>query len=650
MFRLLATAAAAILCAIPAAAISKDTVQNLFDKPAASKGAVFDTQRYRAEVKVDANKLFALKPGSRLTLAVPGLDAYPVVFDRAVSRDNGTREWIGHVAGKADEEIILTDTGGVLTGIVRTPHKTFRLTHESGANWLVWEYGAALPAANARTEPAQGVHVLPWGSALMSPAGGPLREATAHTLNLPAHGVHETAINLAALTNLAEKEEATIALPNAGSVRVVYDGTETSDSGAATWVGHLRDHGTDYRVVLTYTGDHVEGRVLAPSGEYLIHTIGERQYIVDVRRSGMIPMPFTEADTVTPSQSVRAMAAPLPGTPDAAASTIDLLVLVTPGFEKAKGGADKARTRIDQLVALANQAYKDSGVAMKLRVVQVQQINYADNTVNSDALDQLGYGKGAFSGVFALRDKVGADMVTLLRPFNYAAQKTCGTAYLAAANGRPMAGFSDYAFSVVSDGHDTAAGRYCTDYGLAHELGHNMGNKHDRATERAAGDTSTGAFPYAFGFGVEGRFGTIMSYQSPRVGKFSNPNDHSCGGNMACGVSENDVHHAANDALSLNNVRIAIAAFRPTRVPQTHGISGTITRDGKGLANVTVTADGAKCTRTGSSGTYSCTASSGWSGVLKPKLAGYSFKPGSIRIDALQGGISRRNFTAIKTQ
>jgi len=41
-----------------------------------------------------------------------------------------------------------------------------------------------------------------------------------------------------------------------------------------------------------------------------------------------------------------------------------------------------------------------------------------------------------------------------------------------------------------------------------------MGSAHDRAHQ-----TTSPYFPYAYGYGIEGSFGTIMSYINPTVGK-----------------------------------------------------------------------------------------------------------------------------------
>jgi hypothetical protein len=54
-----------------------------------------------------------------------------------------------------------------------------------------------------------------------------------------------------------------------------------------------------------------------------------------------------------------------------------------------------------------------------------------------------------------------------------------------------------------------------------------------RSPARAAARAAT---TYAFGHGRSGSFGSIMSYISPVIGRFSNPEQKTCGGSFACGV------------------------------------------------------------------------------------------------------------------
>src|SRR6185369_17427915 len=114
-----------------------------------------------------------------------------------------------------------------------------------------------------------------------------------------------------------------------------------------------------------------------------------------------------------------------------------------------------------------------------------------------------------FTGMNAKRDAVGADLVTVLRPLYASVQTSCGIGYVSGANGSNVSLYGDYGLSVVSDGVDrSGAPYYCANSTFAHELGHNMGLMHDRATTAKQGG-GTGAKPYAFGYvPPSGKWGT----------------------------------------------------------------------------------------------------------------------------------------------
>ncbi|MEW6037907.1 MAG: reprolysin-like metallopeptidase [Pseudomonadota bacterium] len=180
---------------------------------------------------------------------------------------------------------------------------------------------------------------------------------------------------------------------------------------------------------------------------------------------------------------------------------IDLLVVYTRGL-----ASGNFSTKLNNLITLTNQAYVDSKADLRLRLAAAKRVNYADGGDNSRALDDLRNGFGSLRVVRNLRHKKGADVVVLLRPFKPAAQGgACGMAWVNGAGG------SELRADLVNLG--TRSGYYCTNYTLAHEVGHVLGAAHDR--EHA---DVTGKFPYSYGCGIEGRFGDIMSYYDPEIG------------------------------------------------------------------------------------------------------------------------------------
>ena len=289
------------------------------------------------------------------------------------------------------------------------------------------------------------------------------------------------------------------------------------------------------------------------------------------------------------------------------------MILYTPGLASRLGS--NLSTRLDQLVALSNQAYRDSGIYINLRLVHAEQVNYSDTTTNSAALNALTYSSDpALANVASLRDTYGADLVSLIRPFNYSTSGgSCGVGWVGGYNGQPISLYANYGYSVISDGRDVnGSGYYCLDLTFTHELGHNMGSMHNRANS----GSGTGAYPYAFGYGVNGTFGTVMSFINPRIGKFSNP-AITCAGGIACGVSE-AVSDSANNALSLNNTRVAVANFRVAKSssPST-SYALTVTKSGSGtvssdVAGISCGSDCSESYLNGTVVTLTATSASGY--------------------------------------
>ena len=149
---------------------------------------------------------------------------------------------------------------------------------------------------------------------------------------------------------------------------------------------------------------------------------------------------------------------------------------------------------------------------MQLRLVHAAEMAYTESGNISTDLSRLrNTTDGFMDKVHQLRDQYKADLVALIVDDGGG---YCGIAYVM-ANG-PRAGFADYAFSVTD--------RVCVASNtLTHEMGHNMGDAHDRETG------GTGVYAYTYGYRDPiGKFRTIMAYpcpnvSCPRVKYFSNP-------------------------------------------------------------------------------------------------------------------------------
>lgn len=227
----------------------------------------------------------------------------------------------------------------------------------------------------------------------------------------------------------------------------------------------------------------------------------------------------------------------------------DLLVVYTPAARAAYGQA-ALESMIQNAVQAANQAYLNSSIGITLNLVGLQEIAYVESgNMQTSLYDLQGTADGKMDAVHKLRDTVGADVVSLISQDS----SSCGIAW--AMRGE-YAGFAANSFNVVKPS-------CLSQHSLAHEVGHNQGNMHDRAST-----TNLGAFAYSYGFRrcmSDGTgFRTVMSYSctgASRVAWFSNPNAYYNG--FATGIAyETDAANSADNARSMNNTADTVAAFR----------------------------------------------------------------------------------------
>ena len=176
------------------------------------------------------------------------------------------------------------------------------------------------------------------------------------------------------------------------------------------------------------------------------------------------------------------------------------------------GGIPADKIALD--VAIVNQGLTNSTVPLRLTLVGVAAVSLSyDERVSSDyaqPLYDLTSGTGSnFPAIREQRNALAADLVTM-----YADRSEyCGIAWIGPS--------PSYAFSVINPACTGSAT-------LAHELGHNMGLRHDRYVEAAAS-----ADVYNYGYvSTQARVRDIMSYNNQcsalgiscqRVTYFSNP-------------------------------------------------------------------------------------------------------------------------------
>ena len=436
---------------------------------------------------------------------------------------------------------------------------------------------------------------------------------------------HRVQFNLGGVKDLLPGDDVDLQLPNGNVHTFVLDMLKDEGNGITSWVGYHKGSRDKLRAIITTGPGGSFGTISTPEGDFrlvpgegfdwLVDMAAEEPYLppIDLRDDVKVPampksMPkaqdLSDVEFHPTVEGVNSVAISK-ATP--AQVVVDLLVVTTQTYAANLGAS--LQTRLNFLVTSANTMYADSEVGIVLRLVNTAAVNYTDTgTDDSTALRDIspvsGGGTGVFAGIEALRSQYGADMVTFLR--NGSDFGGSGVAWT--LSGPVSAAYAGYMYSVV-----TGCVRSC-EWVIVHEIAHNMGNMHDRATaswqEGGVANPPAGSFAYSFGYyscsgntlscnptvpggcssqpecstprGGTNNFSDIMAYfhaTTTRNYKFSNPS-LSCAGalgiQVACGVAVGQPN-AANAALSMNNNRVALSALRAT-VAQASRVSGISTR------------------------------------------------------------------------
>ena len=228
---------------------------------------------------------------------------------------------------------------------------------------------------------------------------------------------------------------------------------------------------------------------------------------------------------------------------------LDHMVLFTPEAAIAAGGEASLRSLIDQAVLDTNQAFKNSEIHARTRLIHIGALAEPEVGTTSADLGRLkSPDDGFYDNAHTLRTQHGADLVTLI----IEAPTSSGV-----GRGTQLSSFStpsdQIAFSVVLS--RSLVGTYT----MAHELGHNLGAHH---TPNDRG--SPGLFPHSSGFrfSAEGTtYRTIMARQfGSKIPFFSNPNVSFKG--VPTG-SPQDSDGPADNAATINHYALEAAQFRP---------------------------------------------------------------------------------------
>lgn len=491
-------------------------------------------------MKLDARTLMGMKTGQKVEITFPYIGKRTVVFEASTKGLDGTSYWHGSLDGSPKDRVFLHQNKFGFVGAIRFGSRQVAFKQQGDAD------------------------IVPLTS--LTPVSG-----QAYAVGkAESKGIYDIAGNFAALTQAPEGAEIALPLPN-GQVEVaIVTRTGMDQDGFVQVQGISRMDGLAAPSVITIGKDAVFGTVISNGSEYQIVTRNGRTQIVDPKAAGWAQVrgddqadlpdgqpsgdePLTQAVTATTTTTTAKAGTTaatgtssgasgtsfVPLTPGTIDTTITLLMSYSASYVSQWGTEAVARTRLSNIVQVANAAYSNSGTGIQFRIVGWTMVRQPDTTPQA-VLPAMRADSGNFRGLAALKSQTGAAISVFFAPFNSVtgSTSTCGLAYIPGANAGGLTAYRAQAgtsmFAALNDGQ--ANGYYCETLSLAHELGHNLGNVHDRANSSFAG-----AFSYSYGKGVSGIFGTVMSYISPRVALFSSP-QLSCGyTQQPCGTSTENV-------------------------------------------------------------------------------------------------------------
>jgi len=316
-----------------------------------------------------------------------------------------------------------------------------------------------------------------------------------------------------------------------------------------SWVGQIE--GVENGQVVMVVSDGVaSANITMPSGRFHIRFLQTGVYEVQQIDTSLYPPdhpPYVKLAPSNPAQDSR----PTSNTTQLDdGSVIDVMVVYSPAARAAAGGTSAMLSLIDLAITETNMGYSNSGVLQRVRLVYSTEVAYTEAAhatpdAFAGALDCItNTGDGCLDQVHNLRDTYRADIVSFWIEDN----AYCGMGWL---------------FSNASTAFNVTARSCATGYySFGHEMGHNMGARHDIYV-----DPSTSPYPHGHGFtnaSAATPWRTIMAYNNActAVGKNCTRQPYWSNPNVSFGGVPTGDASTANNRLVLNTTAYTVANFR----------------------------------------------------------------------------------------
>ena len=257
-------------------------------------------------------------------------------------------------------------------------------------------------------------------TALAQPVGGLFIGAETDSGARPEAGVlreRVTRIDLDALEGVRAAANADAPAPlvlnlfSDARLNAVITWTGPTAAGYAM-TGHLREWELGSVTLVVHDGI-VMGSVRAPDGVYSFTAEDDGEVVI--RKSAPRPSEPGDAVPFRWRDSQRSAAAPVPGELEDG-SQIDVLVTYTPSAVARIGGRRRMEAGVALIETVANQAYRDSGVLQRVRVVHSTTVQFSEEGRDTTSILYMlvDPADGHLDRIHALRSRYAADIVTLI--------------------------------------------------------------------------------------------------------------------------------------------------------------------------------------------------------------------------------------------